>query len=379
MTTSLAERIAAMKRRTRIEEVLAQYGVALHHQQNGHLDAHPSFAVYRDTQTCFCFVCRMGGDVIDVVQLLKGCSFMEALACLDGQASPPGPLLSSNQQARPRRAFPPPSWEDVLALVQTRPPSQALTLASVVYHTHLLQAPALLHELASGGITLGMVRNCLLGYVDAHTPAFLSYIQSQADLWREALDVGLVTHHGGEFLQGRIVFPEIRDNACPWMIGRVSESMPGTALAQEPKYLGLSGSKPLLGYGKALLALQAAPATYQALLIEEGARDWVLSVGWRLPVIPVALPGTYASSMQMAQIRHLHRLSGGIPLGLCLDWDKAGAEGTASLLEHLADLSPFVVPQVATANDIGDLGKQPNGRALFLQTLTQALERVLPC
>ena len=52
----------------------------------------------------------------------------------------------------------------------------------------------------------------------------------------------------------RLIIPECTDDDCSWMIGRTLYHQMGSR--QSPKYLGLSLSKPLLGYGLALKLLR---------------------------------------------------------------------------------------------------------------------------
>lgn len=47
-----------------------------------HDDSSPSFAVYPDTNSFYCFGCAKGGDVITFVQEMDGCSFREAVTSL---------------------------------------------------------------------------------------------------------------------------------------------------------------------------------------------------------------------------------------------------------------------------------------------------------
>ena len=54
---------------------------------------------------------------------------------------------------------------------------------------------------------------------------------------------GLLDSDGRERLAGRIVFPEVRDGEPIWLIGRLLD-----ADSQDPRYLGLPGVKPLLGW-----------------------------------------------------------------------------------------------------------------------------------
>lgn len=47
-----------------------------------HDDSKPSFVVYQDQNTCWCFGCQQGGDVINFIQLLHGCTFPQAIKFL---------------------------------------------------------------------------------------------------------------------------------------------------------------------------------------------------------------------------------------------------------------------------------------------------------
>ena len=43
-----------------------------------HPDRYPSFVVYPETESFFCFGCRKGGDKIEFVKLMENCGFKEA-------------------------------------------------------------------------------------------------------------------------------------------------------------------------------------------------------------------------------------------------------------------------------------------------------------
>lgn len=47
-----------------------------------HKEKTPSFRIYLENNTCWCFGCQQGGDVINLVRLLHGYSFREAVAYL---------------------------------------------------------------------------------------------------------------------------------------------------------------------------------------------------------------------------------------------------------------------------------------------------------
>lgn len=47
-----------------------------------HAEKHPSFLIYLETNSCWCFGCNKGGDVINFVRLLHGFSFPDAVKWL---------------------------------------------------------------------------------------------------------------------------------------------------------------------------------------------------------------------------------------------------------------------------------------------------------
>lgn len=89
---SPAKRAADLERlkgSVRIEEVIAQYltlqpsgGRALMGRCPFHEDREPSFAVYPDTQSFYCFGCKQHGDVIAFVMEAERLSFRETLQVL---------------------------------------------------------------------------------------------------------------------------------------------------------------------------------------------------------------------------------------------------------------------------------------------------------
>lgn len=50
-----------------------------------HNERHPSFYVYSETNSCWCYGCGQGGDVINFIKLLHGYSFREAVQYLIGK------------------------------------------------------------------------------------------------------------------------------------------------------------------------------------------------------------------------------------------------------------------------------------------------------
>jgi len=89
-----------------------------------HQETEPSFTVYPDSQSFYCFGCRRGGDVFNLVMYREGFDFLEAVRFLAAKANIPDEELS----------------EELIALVkESRAIEDALTLA-VEYYRQLLIA-----------------------------------------------------------------------------------------------------------------------------------------------------------------------------------------------------------------------------------------------
>jgi hypothetical protein len=288
------------------------------------------------------------------------------------------------------------SWEE---------PDLVLTLATAIYHQTLLRTPVALAYLRERGISLALARRCRLGYADGM--ALPAYLAADGNLHRAAQQCGLLTSSGGERLAHRLVIPELRASRALWMIGRVipalagdpgrcrravHPSTSGPSQAQDsqlprvaPKYLGLAGPKALLGYGIAVEQIRStrrrphsqnrAGMAVPGILVVEGALDYVIGTGWKLPVPCVALVGTRASQSQRRELGELQTFAGGAPLLLALDADAPGRAATVCLAEQLCFQGLFMleIPPVLQAKDLGDLAPQPGGRACFLAVLRNAL------
>ncbi len=50
-----------------------------------HKEKNPSFYIYQETNSFFCFGCHVGGDVIEFIRLQQGFSFREAIGFLNGK------------------------------------------------------------------------------------------------------------------------------------------------------------------------------------------------------------------------------------------------------------------------------------------------------
>lgn len=334
----LGERVdtAALRRRYPLLDLLARYGLALRpcgralvgrcpfHDDQGR----PNLYVYPDDDHWRCYRCDAGGDVIAFVQRSERLGFLDSVRRLDNAAPAPGLHL---QRPSPRP----------LAVRERRLGTEELACleaAVALYHRRLLVEPAALAYLAGRGLGADTIAECRLGYAAGDELA--PYLHWRGLSLDAALRCGLLGR-GRERLAGRLVIPELRDGQPIWAIGR--------ALGERdaPKYLGLPGAKPLLGWDDT----RGAPRVF----LVEGVFDWLVLHQWGYPAL--ALLGTHASR---AALDSLHRFS---HVDLLLDGDVAGQEAARRLAEHLGPRARVL--HLSGVDDVGDLARHADGRAAF--------------
>jgi DNA primase len=348
---------AALKQAHPIEDVVARYGIELRPQGRTlvgrcpfHADGgRPNLAVFRDRQTWRCFRCNVGGDVLTLVELVEHVSFREAVARLGSdhvvEVRPtPAHRLAPQRPTRPAQHERSP---DELAVLQA-----AVTL----YHQCLLGDQRALAYVVGRGINRATIARCRVGY--AAGGQLLPLLAWRGlSLWA-ALRTGLLDRHGREHLAGRIVVPELRQGRPTWLTGRCLDTSPAD---NRPKYLGLPGRKPLLGWEQA----RAQPTVY----LVEGAFDFLVLRMWSYPVL--ALLGTELRHELLDDLRAFRRVY------LVLDGDDAGIEATCKLMEQIGPAAVGVaLPD--DVKDVAELAVRPDGQAVFAGALLAAVGLPVP-
>jgi DNA primase len=322
-----------------------------------HDDRRPSFTVYPETASYYCYGCGSGGDVFDLCGRLWDLDFRRVLARLG--AGPPervGARWTGDRS--PRRA---PSLgtvssrrvgdterSTVLPPADTDPVTRSVVdVAVAFYHGRLWQSPAALAYLARRGIPPATARACRVGY--APGSGLADHLCALRLELARAEQVGLL---GGarEPLAGRLVIPDLRDGHAAWLTGRLVEDR-GAGM---PRYLNLRLPAPLLGAG--LVHGDEA-------VVVEGAVDFLVLHGWGLPV--VALLGSHPSRATRAALTRFRQLY------LALDADSAGRDG-ADVLRDQFGARAVVVELPPGVKDPADLAHTPTGRAAFLTALRAA-------
>lgn len=322
--------------------VLAGYGVELRRRGRWlvgrcpfHEDHTPSLLVDESDQHFHCFGCAAHGDVLDLVMRVEGLDFRRALARLAADAP------------RARRPPPPPPLRD------PRPWGTAectcLAAAMQLYRAQLSNEPAALTYAAGRGIARATLGRCGVGFAAGGT--LVAYLRRHDIPLGLARRVGLLDRRGRERFAGRIVLPELRAGAPIWLIGRVL-----SAAAPGPKYLGLPGRKPLLGWEAARGAA--------AVTVVEGVFDLLALVQWGEPAL--ALAGTHASPASLAALRAFPRVY------LAFDADAAGRNAAAALQAALGERAHRVA--LPGVKDVGDLAPLPDGHARFARARAAYLE-----
>jgi DNA primase catalytic core len=180
-----------LKSRVDIIQVAEQHGIQVNkHGQaecfNGHDEKTPSLTFYDDTQSYHCFGCKTHGDVISLVQHLKGGSFQDTVNDL-AQLAGMEPFQSDNG--------------DDLDLYQRI--SSCLNTAAAIYHGCLKPDNA---YLKSRGISYETAQRFMIGVAHGKDDLRLSLLGCGFDEETIILS-GVVKKDGTDFFQDHIVVP----------------------------------------------------------------------------------------------------------------------------------------------------------------------------
>jgi DNA primase len=347
--------VEEIKRRYPLAEVVAASGVELRRTGRRlwglcpfHPEQKPSFMVDGSHFHCFgaCPHEWRHGDVITFVMRRERLRFREACARLVGDPPPRPALPVGEPYPVPRRER---RWDRL-----TLDEQLVLNTTATLYREAFWRSPAARAYVRGRGIPDWVADRCGLGYADGRS--LEPYLGRQGGL-RIAKALGLLRRaepgEGSrllrEFFAGRVLVPELRNGQPIWLIGRRPDDRPVRV-----KYLALPGERPILG-------LERAAGQRVAYLIE-GIFDWLTAIGWGLPAFCVCgtdLPGDRLGWLAQA------RLVYGV-----LDGDAAGRASA----ERFGRMFGRSWRKVALPDgcDLNDLGRQPDGRALFDGLVAQA-------
>jgi DNA primase len=228
---------------------------------------------------------------------------------------------------------------------------RALTAAIELYANRLLGDRPALEYLAIRGFARDVLVQQRIGFAagDELVP-YLAWRNVPASAARR---VGLLRADGRERLAGRIVFPEFRQGQPSWLIGRLLEPVDDM-----PRYLGLPGPKPLMGW-------DYASRDRRGVCLVEGPLDVLTLQQWGVPGIALCGTGISPATMQLlGQWERLYAL---------LDADPAGQQATTRLTETFGSrVIPVQLPP--GVKDPADLARLVDGSALLQEAICRAIE-----
>ncbi len=203
----LRERVDRVKAANRIEAVAAELGLALKKKGRSlffrcinpaHEDSDPSCSISVEKQGYHCFGCEASGDVITLVQAVRGCSFAEALAWLDDRtgSAPPSSQATERTGVSVDEAFADPDTARLLERVADH-------WAKTLYRT----APGRRYLKARGLEDPELAKRFRIGYCDGR----LSEIVSEDE--RKVLQaVGVLNEKGNSSFYKAITVPILGDH-----------------------------------------------------------------------------------------------------------------------------------------------------------------------
>jgi len=339
--------IGLLKRDHPVEEIIERYGIELgpsgralvgrcpFHDDGGR----PNLYVYPSTESWYCYRCSAGGDVITFVERIEDVRFREAVVRLTGERpvtsmATKRPIRRDTSRPSPRLAWGPDERDCLAAAVE-------------LYHNRLLTDSSALEYVRGRGLDDGVIEACHLGYAAGDELA--AYLRWRRIPVQAALRVGLLRAGGRELMAGRVVVPEIRGGQPIWLVGRTIE-----AQTDGPKYLGLPGRKPLLGW--------EAAKDSQKVFVVEGVFDWLTLLKWGYSAL--ALVGTHVRRAVLKSLTAFDRVY------LVLDNDEAGEAAAETLAWTLG--SRAVIVRLPGVKDVAEFAMQPHGHRSFAHALAQS-------
>lgn len=316
--TELIGSFVQLKRAGRLERGLCPF----------HNEKSPSFYVYPDTASFYCFGCGAGGDAITFVKNIQNLDYSEAVRFLAA-----------------RVGMPMPEDDDETSKIRGR--TLAINREAARFFATCLNSETggkARAYLRGRGLSDSIIRRFGLGYAPDEYGAALNHLKRQGFTEQEILTAGICKKgQRGPYdaFRGRAMFPiiDLRGNVI---------AFGGRAMAdgQGPKYLN-SSDTPVFKKSRNLFALQIAnKAPSRRYILAEGYMD-VISLHQAGFSTAVATLGTAITAEQAKLLSDYAD-----ELVICYDADEAGQKATARAIAILKE-TPLRV-SVLTVPDAKD-------------------------
>lgn len=222
-----------------------------------HSEKTPSFTVYPETQSYYCFGCGAGGDLITFIMQIEHLDYPEAIRALAQRAGLQVPEDAADSRAARQKAT-----------------ALAINREAAYFYHGLLSTPQGqpgLRYLRGRGLSDQTIRHFGLGYAPEGWQGLVDHLRGKGFSPEEMVEAAVAARgrNGGvyDLFRGRVMFPivDLRAN----VIG-----FGGRVLGEGgPKYLN-SPDTPVFKKSRNLFALNYAKATKEpAMLLAEGYMD----------------------------------------------------------------------------------------------------------
>ena len=314
------EFLAELRARTDIESVISPYvnlskrGRLVKGLCPFHNEKTPSFTIYTDSQSFFCFGCGAGGDAITFVRRIENLDYVEAVKVLAERAG---------------MKMPEDGYDDSIAKHRQRILA-ANREAAKFFHSTMMspQGKIGLDYFLGRGLTMQTIRHFGLGYAPDSWDALLKHMRSKGFTNQELFDANLVrmstkgerTHYYDNF-KNRAMVPiiDLRGNVIAFG-GRVLDD-------SKPKYINTSDT---MVYKKSngVFALNFAKnGNPSQMIVAEGYMD-VIALHQAGFTNAIACLGT---ALTQEQARLVARYADEVVLSY--DSDEAGQKATKRAIE----------------------------------------------
>ncbi|MDD3192932.1 MAG: DNA primase [Oscillospiraceae bacterium] len=328
--------ISELKGRNDIEDVIGSYVNVKRRGRNlvglcpFHSEKTPSFTVYPDSQSFYCFGCGAGGDVVTFVRRMENLDYIEAVKLLAQRAG---------------LAMPEDGYDDSFAKLKTR--ILEINRETARFYHQSLVSPAGkkgLDYLRERGLSDSTIRHFGLGYAPESWDAAIKHLLGKGFRVDElvAATIAVKSSRGSYYDQfrGRVIFPiiDIRGNVIAFG-GRIMDG-------KGPKYLN-SPDTPVFKKSRNLFALNFAKSAKEpALILAEGYMDVVAlhQAGFTNAV------ATLGTSLTAEQARMISQYAGEVVIAY--DADGAGQKATNRAINMFGEIGLKVrVLKVKDAKD----------------------------
>lgn len=352
--------IQELKRRNPIENIISQEVTLKRTGSNlvglcpFHNEKTPSFTVFLNEQSYFCFGCENGGDVITYVMNKNNCSYLEAIEFLCKQSGMKMIDISGVDAN----------------LSELRQKIYAINRDAARYYNECLYDPknkeALKYMTDVRKLDKNTITHFGIGYSPSKQNEFKSYMFSQGYSIKDLIDAKLCSENEGNasFFRDRIMFPIIDNSGNVIAFG-------GRALGdKQPKYLN-STDTPVFKKRNSLFSLNfARKSGKESIILCEGYMD---VIGFNIAGLTnsVATLGTALTQEQANLLSHYTK-----KVVLSYDSDSAGQKAIERAIPILSQADIEVVVLKLTGAKDPDEYVRKFGRDALVKAVNESVGKI---